>query len=60
MNICTFVNGTVSAEQQAAALGISVVLYQKIAEIRKKHHADESLSGRLNAAVSTNSFTVEN
>lgn len=49
--VCRFLNETVSHEEQAKKLGITVVLYEKLVAVRKLY-SDKIDEGRLALAVS--------
>lgn len=49
--MCKFLNETVSHEEQATKLGITVELYEKLVAVRKLY-SEEIDSGRLAVAVS--------
>lgn len=49
--MCKFLNETVSYEEQATKLGITVELYEKLVAVRKLY-SEEIDSGRLAVAVS--------
>lgn len=48
--MCKFLNETVSHENQATNLGITVELYEKLVAVRKLY-SEETDSGRLAVAV---------
>lgn len=49
--VCSFLNETVSHEDQAEKLGIAIVLYQKLVAVRKLY-SDKNDESRLALAVS--------